>query len=552
MFLDEIKSALKKNRVDNSKILINGVLFTCIILSLSSGFIDLVFFSGLSKSTFQLFGTLAIPAAIVYTVMSVGFTTGKFFCAMKIGMLNELKHRLKSKGKIWYKNLNKGIIPWHIIHKFLIIVSLITSISLSVISIGNGVRTMEQNIKNMTFDANNLLELNKSMNEGVKDKREAKKGNINATKNAQTEALAEFEKEWETVEACRNELKQLDETAEDYNTQNEIIRKRYSNKVALNGITWKNIGYAQKSDIKVQILAANKEFEVIDETSYIEESISFDKNAVEEALLALVDKKYKYPNGEVISFMNDDKTLVNIQTAISRLQQGISAWQSDTGDAGASSKVFTLIATYIKAEESAGGMGISEIMLMVLIAVFGIVQEFLIALFTPKSNIDRALLSQVSNYLEWGNEEEKERFLISVYKDYVGDGIINKEEFETKCKKCVELMEETEDTIIEKYTSKKPNLVQLTTPKTIEEIVKPKEEEKPKRKRATKKKEEKPKEEKPKEDVPKEEKEYKIDIPVLDQTVTITEVPKEVLPEKNNKIFVKTAERELNEMIGES
>ena len=45
--------------------------------------------------------------------------------------------------------------------------------------------------------------------------------------------------------------------------------------------------------------------------------------------------------------------------------------------------------------------------------------------------------------------------MISVYEDYVGDGIITKEDFEEKCKKCVEIMGEDTDSIIQKY-SKKP------------------------------------------------------------------------------------------------
>ena len=168
----------------------------------------------------------------------------------------------------------------------------------------------------------------------------------------------------------------------------------------------------------------------------------------------MADKEYRTPDGELISFTNEDGSLVDVQLAISRLQNGISEWQSDTGDVGESSKIFTLIATYINADAKAGGMGISEWMLMILIALFGIVQEFLIYLFTPKATIDRKLLSQVSSYMMWKNEEEKERFLISVYKSYVGDGIINQENYEAKCKKCVSLMQETEDDVIAKWSKK--------------------------------------------------------------------------------------------------
>jgi hypothetical protein len=56
--------------------------------------------------------------------------------------------------------------------------------------------------------------------------------------------------------------------------------------------------------------------------------------------------------------------------------------------------------------------------------------------------------------MEWKDDEEKERFLISVYKDYVGDGIINQEDYVAKCKKCVELMEDTEEDVIKKFSKK--------------------------------------------------------------------------------------------------
>ena len=147
------------------------------------------------------------------------------------------------------------------------------------------------------------------------------------------------------------------------------------------------------------------------------------------------------------------------------------AWQSDTGDVGESSKIFTLIATYMNADVKAGGMGVSEWMMMILIAIFGIVQEFLIYIFTPKAVIDRKLLSQVSQYLRWKDEVEKERFLISVYKDYVGDGIINREDYEAKCKKCVELMEESEEDIIAKYSKKNKAVVKAVRARTIKEDV---------------------------------------------------------------------------------
>ena len=440
--------SLKNNKIDSSTILINGVLFTCIILSIASGFIDLTFFSGLSKSLFHV-GTIPIPAAVLYTVISIGFILAKFWCAMQIGMLKELKARLLAKGKDWANNLKKALLPWQIVHKFLITVSIITALSLSVNSIGVGIRKMEQNIKNMSYDAETLIELNKSANSGEKEKREAAKDNIAGAINAKDDARKEVDRYYSRLVQYQEEYFSIPE--DDTEARQAVISKIVRE---IPGAVEKNAIYFTKADLQRSIQKTASANETVNDTSLYEEAVAYDKSQIEATILALADKKYKTPDGELISFTNEDGSLVDVQIAISRLQNGISEWQSDTGDVGESSKIFTLIATYINADAKAGGMGISEWMLMILIALFGIVQEFLIYLFTPKATIDRKLLSQVSNYMMWKDEEEKERFLISVYKSYVGDGIINQENYEAKCKKCVSLMQETEDDVIAKWSKK--------------------------------------------------------------------------------------------------
>ena len=438
----------KNNRIDSSTILINGILFTCIILSIASGFIDLTFFSGLSKSLFHV-GTIPIPAAVLYTVISIGFILAKFWCAMQIGMIKELKTRLLAKGKDWANGLKKALLPWQIVHKFLIAVSIITALSLSINSIGAGIRKMEQNIKNMSYDAETLIELNKSANSGEKEKREAAKDNIAGAIKAKNDARKEVDRYYSRLVQYQEEYFSIPE--DDTEARQAVISKIVRE---IPGVVEKNAIYFTKADLQRSIQKAASANETVNDTSLYEEEVAYDKSQIEATILALADKKYRTPDGELISFTNEDGSLVDVQLAISRLQNGISEWQSDTGDVGESSKIFTLIATYINADAKAGGMGISEWMLMILIALFGIVQEFLIYLFTPKATIDRKLLSQVSSYMMWKNEEEKERFLISVYKSYVGDGIINQENYEAKCKKCVLLMQETEDDVIAKWSKK--------------------------------------------------------------------------------------------------
>jgi geranylgeranyl pyrophosphate synthase len=50
--------------------------------------------------------------------------------------------------------------------------------------------------------------------------------------------------------------------------------------------------------------------------------------------------------------------------------------------------------------------------------------------------------------LKWKDAEEKERFLISVYIDYLGDGVINQEQFNFKCQKSVEQLGKSVDDYI--------------------------------------------------------------------------------------------------------
>ena len=459
--LPKIKFSFNKkgNRIERSTVVINGILFTCILLSAASGFIDLTFFSGLSKSWFHI-GTIPIAAAILYTVISIGFISGKFWCAMQIGMLRELQIRLEAQGKEWASNLKKARFSWHIAHKFLIGVSIITALSLSVNSIGAGIRTMEQNINNMTYDAEQLNDLQKSIRDGNTDIKNAKKDNINSAINAQQSVVNSFEEKWKYVAEYRSKrdiLQSEKETADD-DRKKEIdaevlkIKREYANK-APEGVNFSNIDWIEEYTIKNKLLENAKKFEVIDSSSYIEEGITYDQNQIEDTIKALADKEYRTPDGELIKFTNEDGSLINGELAKARLLEGIKKWLNDTGDVGESSKFFTLVATYINADTKAGGMGISEWMMMIFIALSGIVQEYLIALFTPKATIDRKVLSQVSHYMKWKNEEEKERFLISVYISYVGDGIMNKEQFDNKCSKAVYFMRLTEDDVINSFVN---------------------------------------------------------------------------------------------------
>jgi len=459
-FWEALKNAKKRNRVSNTKILTTGFAITCIVLSCSSGIVDIACGSGLSKSTFHL-GTLEVKAAILYTAILIGLVFLKFFCAMYIGMLEELKAKLIAYKKSWAKNINKPLLKWKIVHKSLIILSLITGFNMSVNSIGAGIRAMQQNIDNMTRDAQSLIELFNSVNSGVKENRNAATENRNAAITAQQSVADSFETKWKYVIEYRNKRDALDENAEDYERQKAELKKQYVSKTP-EGVNSSNIDFVDEYTIKNKLLENAKKFETIDTSSYIQEGIEYDKKQIEETLIAIADKEYKMPDGTLISFIDNGKP-INVQLAISRLQNGISMWQADTGDVGESSKMFTLLATYIKADISAGGMGTSELMLMVFIIFLAIIQEVGIAYCTPAAIIDRATLKLVSRYCEWENNIEKEDFLIDVYIEYVGDGVFSEATFEEKCQKSGGHFLLTRENVKEKYIPKPKTIVKKET-----------------------------------------------------------------------------------------
>lgn len=451
-----------QNKIDKSTILVNGLLLTCIGLSISSGFVDIVCYSGLSKSYFHL-GTIPLAAGVLYTIISIFLTTGKFWCGMKIGMLKELRTKLTGANKPWGKNITKALLPWQIVHKSLILISLLTAMSMSVNSIGSGIRTMQQNINNMTADAEQLIELNNSVSRGVRDKREATKSNITGAITAKDDAKQEVDRYYDRLVAYQNEYLALSDEDKAGDKGQAIITKIVNE---IPGASRRNAIYFTKADLQKSIQSTATKNESVDNSKVYEEAVAYDKSQIEDSIRAIADKEYKTPNGEPIVFLNEDGSVINVQLAISRLQNGISLWQSDTGDVGESSKVFTLLATYMHADTKAGGIGAAEWMIMIFIFLTGVIQEFLIALCTPAATIDRATLASVSSYCEWNNDEEKERFLIKVYKEYVGDGVFGQEDFEAKCKKCVELMEDSEEDIIKKY-SKKNKIIASVPKRTI-------------------------------------------------------------------------------------
>lgn len=492
-----------KPTLKTTTVLINGKLATCVILSIVSAIVDLVFFSGLSKSFYDLFGFIAIPAGLLLSVMSIGFSMGKFFCAMQLGAIAELKTRLHNFGYAWYKNLNKLSWKWQVIHKFLIGVSVLTSISLSVISIGTGVTRNSTLLKQLddlivqgtrystVLDTARDTSLKATVSKSVDSSEQDAITFTTAHMNRIRPAVEQYKTDREAFNRTGIDVRST-EPNEDYSpspsaywdARNESVNNLLQNAGygTLSGQQIYNLNLSSvQAAIRSRYLSTyqsrNPE-EIKREMDEARQSTINEANGWLKTLNALnftrnerVDLgkgRYEYHNVPV-KFDDDYEstdTKVLLTRALSLLRQYRTDVESDNGDIGASSKLFMMIGNawdklHMKQADTVTdalsvnvktGMGSTEIMIMVIIMLFGIVQEFLIAIFTPKSTISRKMLYQFDAY--FGPDFKMNDFMLETYLDYYNKGIISKEDFEAKAKKCVDLMQNTRQSIIDRYTKK--------------------------------------------------------------------------------------------------
>ena len=481
-----------KERLSSSAILVRGSLLTCIILSFASGIIDIAFFSGLSKSLLHI-GTVPMHAAILYTIISAGFISAKFWLAMKLGMLKELQARLTAKQFTWAKNLNKPIIRTNFWHKFMIAISIMTALSLSVNSIGSALKDAERNSTNITISIDELKALKDQKKADSNDRRSLTRGNLEGTANSKQTAEKEADRYWTNIENWQAKLAQI-YSSEDYlalETDKEkvayIAKRREPYKKMAPTFVGNNIDYISRSELVTKFQQEAKKTEVDKDSIAAYDALATENNEeIRNTILAL-ENLYRHPNsyengliveGKPVSFLDENGEPIDVTQVIGILQGLREEWKNNT-DIGESSQIFMLVSEIVTSklgeDKSSSGSGIAEILMIIIVAIIGIGQEFLIAHFTPKATIDRSLLRQVSEYLYWEDKNQKERFLLEVYDDYYGDGVFNQDAFEHKCKKAVEHLERSIDDTIAKYSKNNKSEEQLKEPKEPKKVRKIKE-----------------------------------------------------------------------------
>lgn len=433
--LQQIKPTLK-----STQILINGVLFTYILASIISGVVDLVFFSGLSKSFYNIFA-LSIPASIVMCLLSLVITSGKAWCAIKVEQIKALQNFLKNKGYA-YKNLNKPKRLWGLVHKLCAITSIITTISLSVVSIGSAVKDSENNTNQITLVLSDLEQLKANQNES----KSSYASNTRESKTAKNTALVKAENDaqsgWSVIESYQKERDEIETSEleeEEKTKQIDDLRNKYYKKAPswmkkshMDDYTYVDVlkGYQEKY-ISMNVNSAD--------LNELKDLTASDKEAINEYILGL-EGRFKYPTtyegfemkeGDYVSFLDKDGNPLSLEQVKGRLTSLKGEWENNS-DIGESSKLFMMISDMIVTENSSG-TSITSMLIMGIICFFGLLQEALIALLTPKVTIDRKTLFEYETYLPEFDEDD---FMYYVYKKYLKKGVISQEDFYYKAEKC--------------------------------------------------------------------------------------------------------------------
>lgn len=491
--------------VSSAQVLINGKLIVFIFCSLVSSFINLVFISNLTKSGYSIGTLITVPAAVLLGSLSIGLDIAKFLLAIQVNTLGELIRKLSSFP--WVKNVKRAAAWWRGVYITFIMLSVITSVSLSSISIGAGI----------TRNANLISQIDEYIVQGEGYT------NINAGADAVTRqnliSKATDTSEKDAREYAENAVSEIEEFiaevgpvvnaeyVDDDNLENggktaaqkksEALKPYESKRTKINNIL-KGAGYRARTfdelvafntmtlatDIKqkrLEYLQSNSNDIAVEKLGELKDNTNTEILAWLETLnaLGLVNPR----NNEVITFdVSSDKPANVLAKSATQILKALRVdVENDSGDIGSSSKIFMQVgsifaskkigdkdlqaALNVKAE---GSFGATEIMMMGMLLFLSLLCELAINLFSPKTNISRKMLSQFSEY--FSNDFDVNDFMLDVYIDQLDFGVLDKDAFDRKAKKAVELTEITKKALYEKYSKKNKPTVSVQETKEVSNL----------------------------------------------------------------------------------
>lgn len=461
-------------------IYINGKTLAFIGLSIISGFINLVFISNLTKSPYIIgwlqqknAAWIAIPGAAFLGIMSIFLDISKCLHAIQINTLSELQRKLSNKQDI-VKKLQRVKIKWFIVYVLYIFISIATSMSLSVTSIGGAIRENENIITLITEDYNELALLKDNQKSDKSDKRDITRSNITGTQTAKEAAEKEVATYWGYIEdyriqrdAIENQPLTEDFTEETQKAQIDALRTKVVQRVPV--VTARNVDYISQTEFKKKMQDISKVSETdTSNAKVLEDLINENSEEIVQAIRGL-EGRYVDTLGNPVTFLNEDGTPVDITTALSTLKTLKNKYQSDgNSEIGLSAKGFTILADAINSHRkrpNTSGFGTTEILMMAVILFLSLLVELGINQFSTKTKISRKLLGQFSQYLP--KNFDTNDFMIDIYMDQFNFGAITKEERDAKIKECVEARQDTKAKLIAKFSE----AIESPEPAAVEKIV---------------------------------------------------------------------------------
>lgn len=487
--------------ISSAQVLINGKLVVFVFCSLVSAFINLVFISNLTKSGYSVGTLFTLPAAVLLGSLSIGLDIAKFLLAIQVNTLGELIRKLSKFS--WVKNVKRASIWWRTVYVTFILLSVITSVSLSSISIGAGI-TRNANLisqideyivqgegyTNINAGADAVTRQNLISKATDTSERDARDYAENAV--AEIEAfIAEVgpivNAEYQDIEDGLTAKQQKYNALKPYEAKrakiNNILRgagyraRTFEELVAFNTLTLAN-------DIKqkrLEYLQSNSNDIAVEKLGELKDNTNAEIYSWLETLnaLSLVNPK----TNEIIVFDTSKEKPANVlaKSATQLLKALRVDVENDSGDIGSSSKIFMQVGSLFASKDvgdkdlqaalnvkAEGSFGATEVMMMGMLLFLSLLCELAINLFSPKTNISRKMLSQFSEYFDTNFDVND--FMLEIYIDQLNFGILDRDAFDRKAKKAVELTEITKDSLYEKYR-KKTKGTSLNKPKASERVL---------------------------------------------------------------------------------
>lgn len=482
------KEKFLQRPISSAQVLINGKLVVFIFCSLVSAFINLVFISNLTKSDYNIGTLIAVPAAVLLGLLSVGLDIGKFLLAIQVNTLGELIRKMSKFS--WVKRVRRAAVWWRTVYITFIMLSVITSVSLSTISIGAGISRNANMIKQVD-EFIKQLEQCININAAAGDVTQQNLINkVTDTSESEKEALDYAKNAVALVEEFQHKITPiLNDDSLDDNAKKAKLSVYESERSKINNIL-KGVGYRARSfkelsefntltlatDIKqkrLEYLQSNSNDIAVEKLNELKDNTNQEIVAWLETLnaLNLVNPK----TGEILEFSTDENKAATVlaKSALTLLKALRVDVENDSGDIGSSSKLFMQLgrawdarhigdkdlqaALNVKTE---GSFGSTEVMMMGMLLFLSLLCELLINLFSPKTNISRKMLSQFSEYFD--NDFDVNDFMLGVYLDQLNFGVLDKDSFDRKTKKAVELTEITKESLYDKYRKNSKTKLEVT------------------------------------------------------------------------------------------